>query len=1089
MMKFRDFSSDLTIRTKDGRPSAPRVSVILPTYSRADGPLQQSIESVLSQSYGDFELIIVDDGSRDGTADVLNHYLLSDSRVTIHSYSNNSGLPALRVDQAALRARGEYVAYQFDDDLWTADSLKTRIGEIEKLGHQAVVYGTANAEMYHDDGSASEVSFGRPFNYGLLANGNYIANCTVIHHKSLFYVAGMYDPHVCLRRFSDYDLWLRFARHADFIWIDCEVARVRANLEKSLGKTVPLLYTLYRKCIGTQRNALLMPSYIENYDVLDPAPFERALTKEELDLYIRRVAMPFLVKHNDYCSDAQLQMAAAMRSAPIHVLVTKPDYSTSVHVTIENFSRLPQQRAVLSTFVREADLPAVDVDSFDAVILYRTVSDCGSRLVEQQDRTIPVAYLMDDNMLHFFEVGPEHRSLAPGTILHQRIVDQIRGADACIGYSDPIVEDFQSLNPRTIRLHTNIPSSYVEARRYERGARLSVAVLTGSGRVGILRQLWPALSEFAKRHSDEVEFHFWGIDPSDLGQLSCPVIVKPFTHSYERYLTELAGTAFDVALVPLDDSTRAARSKSPVKLPEGLVAGAFCVFSDAPPYSDLPDDCCIKVPNTTEAWLGALERVFALGTEGRASILENARSLVLSRYTTESQFSDFLAAFDALKLHAFLKGKAIVYGFHEPALGGATLHLMRHAALVKSLGFRVIGLVPGHPIHGAVFATRWREMLGDADLIFDDWRGGYSGSQTDSGASAQRTADRVDSDTALRLAACLVARKVGLLHFSTWSPTMSLLGRALGVPVVASVHQFYAGADGSIEGFADAVHCSSLTYALAWERASKVKARWVVCPVDERYFGHFRSNRERIGKDERPVRILVSGTVQPRKNQVEAILTLGELVRRGVDATIDILGYTEFFPDYVEQCYGAAKMVGVSDRVFFHGFVDDPLGFYDRADVLLVSAIDESMPQTVLQAMAAGIPVISVKVGGVTEVLEHRYSGFISETATREGMSRAVLEYLALPPAHRIEMVDRAHRIMALLARPSYVRSELLNIYWCAVESRRLSSNKSAPAADHQSVVRSEGARRRLDSDTTREQKLVESLLSVQAVLNDELET
>jgi cellulose synthase/poly-beta-1,6-N-acetylglucosamine synthase-like glycosyltransferase len=105
-MKFGDCGHDLSIRRNDKGQSFPKVTVILPTFARANGLLQLSIESVLSQSYGDFELIVVDDGSRDGTADVLNEYQLADSRIAIHSYTYNSGLPALRVNQAAFHGRG-----------------------------------------------------------------------------------------------------------------------------------------------------------------------------------------------------------------------------------------------------------------------------------------------------------------------------------------------------------------------------------------------------------------------------------------------------------------------------------------------------------------------------------------------------------------------------------------------------------------------------------------------------------------------------------------------------------------------------------------------------------------------------------------------------------------------------------------------------------------------------------------------------------------------------------------------------------------------------------------------------------------------
>jgi len=1021
-MKFSDFFADLNIRTRGDAPSSPKVSVILPTYARAHGPLQEAIGSVLSQSFGDFELIIVDDGSRDGTADILEQYLQADSRIIIHSYHRNSGLPALRVNQAALHAKGKYVAYQFDDDIWTDDSLKFRVSELESRDYPTVVYASSELEIAYPDEPHKYGTLGRPFNYGLLMNGNYIANNTVVHHRQLFELVGMYDPHVILRRHSDYDLWLRFAKHADFIWVEHTASRVRANLDNSLGKDIPLFFTRYRKWLSLTRNHLLKPSNILDYDVLDLTPSTYAFSDDEIGEYYKSEAIPFLTKFNDYCSDSELAVAASARGRRLHLLTVKPDYSTSVDVTINNFTQLPYQRAVASTFVKEIDLPAMKMEGIDVTVLYRTVGQAGSNLINEKQDKVPVAYLMDDNMLCFHEIGPEHAFLAPGTPTYQHIAHQIVGADTCIGYSDAIIEDLQTLNRRAIRLNTNIPQCYVSSREYSRGSRLRVAILTGPARKDVLRQLWPALTSFARKHSDSMEFHFWGIDPTDFEPLNCPVYFRPFTHVYKRYLQALHESAFDVVLVPLDYSTRAARSKSPVKLLEAVAAGAMCIFTDAPPYSSLPDDCCLKVANTAESWEGALNTVYAMGDQGRAEFLERARALIHTRYTTESQFYDFLAVFDAVKLHAKLGNKGIAYAFHEPALGGATLHLIRHAGLVHSLGFRVVGIVPLRGPYTDAFRARWESATGGSLLMLEQWPSGYCG-------ASQRSFNDDDHAAAARIAKLLGHENIGLLHFATWSPTMSLVAKKLGIPAAASVHAFYEGAGESIVRFADVIHCSSLTHGFKWASVAKSPMRRIVCPVDNEYFASFPSNRRRIGSSTTPFRILVSGTLQPRKNQLAAIHAAVILARKGYDILLDLIGYTEFFAEYVTECRQMAEESGLGEKVIFHGFIEDPKPFYDKADLLLISAKDESMPQTMLQAMASGVPVVSTNVGGVSEIIKHRYTGFLVKNDTPEALAEAISEYISLSASERLEIINRAHRAMILLARPTYVRSELMDLY------------------------------------------------------------
>ena len=83
--------------------STPRVSVVIPTYNRAD-LLPQTIASVLNQTFADFEVLIVDDGSTDATAQIIRE--IEDSRL-IYIPQEHSGLPAVARNNGIRRARGE----------------------------------------------------------------------------------------------------------------------------------------------------------------------------------------------------------------------------------------------------------------------------------------------------------------------------------------------------------------------------------------------------------------------------------------------------------------------------------------------------------------------------------------------------------------------------------------------------------------------------------------------------------------------------------------------------------------------------------------------------------------------------------------------------------------------------------------------------------------------------------------------------------------------------------------------------------------------------------------------------------------------
>jgi glycosyltransferase involved in cell wall biosynthesis len=109
-----------------------KVSVIIPTYNRASAFLR-ALDSVLSQSFVDFEVIIVDDGSTDNTREVLGPYLTKDSRIK-YLYRENSGKPAIARNFGIRKASGEYIAFLDSDDLWVDAKLEKMLRFVEQNG-------------------------------------------------------------------------------------------------------------------------------------------------------------------------------------------------------------------------------------------------------------------------------------------------------------------------------------------------------------------------------------------------------------------------------------------------------------------------------------------------------------------------------------------------------------------------------------------------------------------------------------------------------------------------------------------------------------------------------------------------------------------------------------------------------------------------------------------------------------------------------------------------------------------------------------------------------------------------------------------
>jgi glycosyltransferase involved in cell wall biosynthesis len=264
VLRVRDFLRDQTILGDRASERPPRVSVILPTFQRcASGLLERSIESVLAQTFTDFELIVMDDGSVDGSNELIERLRARDRRVIHVRHEQNCGLPGLRVNEGIELARGRFVAFQFDDDVWRPNALADLSAEIERHREPVVVVGKAHFTMHigHVDlpeGGVDPIT---------LHERNRFANNSVLVPRQLFVRHGMYDPHIGMRRLCDWDLWLRLVRHVSFVVLDDIVSDVFEGVSGSIGLTVPYDVALFRFLNGIARDHLLTPERWRDYPV------------------------------------------------------------------------------------------------------------------------------------------------------------------------------------------------------------------------------------------------------------------------------------------------------------------------------------------------------------------------------------------------------------------------------------------------------------------------------------------------------------------------------------------------------------------------------------------------------------------------------------------------------------------------------------------------------------------------------------------------------------------------------------------------------------------------------------------------------
>ena len=240
-MKVREILKDNSewMPNKNYDVHNPKVSVLLPTFRRAkDGFFERAVMSVLNQTFKDLELIIIDDASTDGTKELIKYFMETDERVHCIRHIQNVGLPAISEYEGYMKAKGEYIAFIFDDNEWEKEYIQKTILFMIRENVKAS-FGIV--KLHYGEKENEYVSLGEEKNrYEMndIFRTNFIGNAGVILHKEVIENVGLYDPHVSLKRICDWDLWRRIFQKYDLEFTNIESSSEHGfKLKDSLGNT------------------------------------------------------------------------------------------------------------------------------------------------------------------------------------------------------------------------------------------------------------------------------------------------------------------------------------------------------------------------------------------------------------------------------------------------------------------------------------------------------------------------------------------------------------------------------------------------------------------------------------------------------------------------------------------------------------------------------------------------------------------------------------------------------------------------------------------------------------------------------------
>ncbi len=228
--------------------NAPRVSVVIPCYNHARY-LGQAIQSVLDQTFGDVEIIVVDDGSKDDTKLVATSF---GERVR-YIYQSNAGLSAAR-NTGIRAARGESIGFLDADDVWLAEFLQTLAPILERDPGLGAVY--CGSQFMDAQGARLPQTITRTFPanqlHDVLTGGEFFPPCAVLARRNVFDQVGLFDE--SLNASEDWDMWLSVSARYGFAGIATILALYRMhghNMSRDLGRMLTSQLQVARKHFGS----------------------------------------------------------------------------------------------------------------------------------------------------------------------------------------------------------------------------------------------------------------------------------------------------------------------------------------------------------------------------------------------------------------------------------------------------------------------------------------------------------------------------------------------------------------------------------------------------------------------------------------------------------------------------------------------------------------------------------------------------------------------------------------------------------------------------------------------------------------------
>ena len=619
-MQIKDLIKDTEWRPGGNSSDChPEVSVLLPVEAGDhNNLLHKSVNSILSQTLKNLELIVIDDGSTKETKEQIDALMQNDGRVSCLRHRHPIGLPAISEYEGFVKSRGKYLAFSSSNTVWES----TGIDALHKhliSNKSDFVYGrvhTLSPDLLTGKVIKSQLGTSlRP--QSAIRLNNQISDYAVLLKKELLHQVGLADPTPFMAQDCHWDLWIRIAEYYDLQFIDKYIATVHnLAIDNCLHESCYSDSWPTSELMSRNRNTLLSPKNFKNCDI-----YEKPQNLHELT---NRAITDRNTWHQRQFPEYFRQSTSATRPSTPHneqittrsrLLVSTAFYDASTSLCFDDPPDIAHMQLIES-----ADSRKTEVVQATALIIVREIFDCNNRnwIDAAQQTAVPVYWFIDDNFMILAAESKKYSMYRPENI--RQFMHLFAGV---LTSTNAIQQYF-----RDQKLHDNVlvypPISTLPLKHREaalppkQSDSFRVLFFGGPHRIEALRKfILPALERLS--NDIDIELIIGSEQPDVITSDILHIHHVPFDLDYRLALSRFVSADIDVLVHP-STSTRNAPYKTLNALINADKIGATLAVSDVPPFSEFNDAGIMAfAEDSVAAWFTTLKEL-AHNNEKRSSL-------------------------------------------------------------------------------------------------------------------------------------------------------------------------------------------------------------------------------------------------------------------------------------------------------------------------------------------------------------------------------------------------------------------------------------------------------------------------------------